>query len=66
MPFTSDHRTEETWQYMMTKSKDQDIFYYFSGLHDNTDTRHFLVDSFRKDFDAVRVECILLEVVLTV
>ena len=38
----------------MNKSRDQDLFYYFSGLHENTATRHFLIDNFRKDYDTVR------------
>lgn len=37
----------------MKKSKDQDIFYYFFGLYDNPDTRHFLVDNFRRDYELV-------------
>ena len=44
---------EETWEYIMTKSRDQDIFYFFSGLQSNPKTRHFLVEHFRKDYDKV-------------
>lgn len=51
---------EETWEHVMTKSRDQDIFYYFAGLHFNPKTRHFLVQSFRKNYDAVRCSDLVL------
>lgn len=37
----------------MTKSRDQDLFYYFTGLQMNYKTRHFLVEHFRKDYEEV-------------
>ena len=45
---------EETWQYMMTKSRDQDIPYYFMGLAANANARHFLLRKFRQDYRIVR------------
>ena len=45
---------EETWEHIMNKSRDQDIFYYFSGLQGNPETRHFLVQKFRSNYDVVR------------
>ena len=37
----------------MTKSRDQDLFYFFIGLQTNPKTRHFLVNRFRDDYDNV-------------
>lgn len=38
----------------MTKARDQDLFYFFSGLQENYDARRFLVQKFKHDYDAVR------------
>ena len=57
---------EETWQFILTKSKDQDIVYYFLGLYENPSTRHFLVENFRKDFEPVSLADTILLLVLTV
>ena len=45
----------------MTKSRDQDLFYYFVGLSMNPHTRHFLVKKFRQDYDAVRHKVLLVQ-----
>ena len=54
---------EETWDYLMNKSRDQDMFYFFIGLNINYKTRHFLVEKFKADYELVRiiVSCVLLE-----
>ena len=49
----------ETWDYLNTKSRDQDLFYYFIGLQQNHKTRHFLVENFRKDYEKVNIWCML-------
>lgn len=45
---------EEVWQYIMTKSRDQDMFYSFSGLQTNPKARHFVAEKFKADFAPVR------------
>ncbi|KAJ3554813.1 hypothetical protein NM688_g2912 [Phlebia brevispora] len=42
---------EETWNYILNKSRDQDIFYYFGGLAANHKTRHFLLEHFKKSYE---------------
>ena len=39
----------------MTKSRDQDLFYFFSGLNENYGSRHFLAEKFKANYDAVRL-----------
>lgn len=45
---------EETWEYIMTKSRDQDLFYFFVGLQENPKSRHFLAEKFKENYDDVR------------
>ncbi|GJE97967.1 M1 family metallopeptidase [Phanerochaete sordida] len=44
---------EETWDYIMTKSRDQNLFYLFAGLQENFAGRHFLVRKFEENYDAL-------------
>lgn len=37
----------------MTKSRDQDLYIFFSGLYQNIKTRHFLLKHFEEDYDKV-------------
>lgn len=46
---------EETWKYVMEKSRDQDLMYYFSGLSSNVKMRRFLVTRFRESYELVWV-----------
>ena len=38
----------------MSKSRDQDLFYFFSGMNENYKSRHFLAEKFKENYDAVR------------
>ncbi|GJE97965.1 ERAP1-like C-terminal domain-containing protein [Phanerochaete sordida] len=42
---------EETWSYIMTKARDQDLYIYFRGLQSNPTARRFLADKFKADYD---------------
>ena len=44
---------EETWDYVMKNSRDQDLFYFFGGFMGNPGMRHFLLKKFREDYQAV-------------
>lgn len=44
---------EETWKYVMTKTRDQDLMVFFRGFFANHNKRHFLVNKFREDYDAL-------------
>lgn len=44
---------EETFQYMMTDSRDQDVRYYFIGLSRNSVARTFLVEAFKDNYDTL-------------
>lgn len=44
---------DETLEYIMTKARDQDVVYFFTGLSQNKD-RRILVEFFKKNYDAVR------------
>lgn len=46
---------EETWDYLMNKCRDQDIFYFFAGLLDNYGARHYVGEQFKGAYDTVRV-----------
>lgn len=43
----------ETFKFMLTKSRDQDIVYFFRGLSMNNDTRRPLVKFFKDEYDVV-------------
>ncbi|KAJ3551896.1 hypothetical protein NM688_g4446 [Phlebia brevispora] len=42
---------EETWDYILNKSRDQDIFYHFGGLAVNHKTRHFLLEHLKQSYE---------------
>lgn len=44
---------EDAWDYLMNKSRDQDIFWYMLGLRDNHKTRRFLAEKFKANYDIV-------------
>ncbi|KAI0792895.1 hypothetical protein C8Q75DRAFT_751852 [Abortiporus biennis] len=44
---------EETFDHIMTKSRDQDVFYYFAGLGQNRKTRRFLAQKFKENYAAL-------------
>ncbi|KAI0811123.1 leucyl aminopeptidase [Irpex lacteus] len=44
---------EETWKYIMTKSKDSDVPYFFSSFRHNLGKRHFLLEKFRQDYEVL-------------
>ena len=39
----------------MTKSRDQDIYYFIAGLSANRRARHYLAEKVKANFDAVRL-----------
>lgn len=45
---------EETWGYIMTKARDQDLFHFFIGIQENFGARRFLVERFEANYDTVR------------
>ena len=45
---------DETWDYLMNKCRDQDIFYFFAGLLDNYGARHYVAEQFKGACDVVR------------
>lgn len=46
----------ETFDYLMTKARDQDLFYYFAGLQRNHKTRRFLASAFKEHYQTVRID----------
>lgn len=44
---------EETFNHILTETKDQDMFYFFVGLSANPATRRFLGKSFKKHYPTV-------------
>ena len=44
----------ETLGYIMTKSRDQDVIYFFAGLSRNNKDRRIVVEFFKNNYDAVR------------
>jgi aminopeptidase 2 len=44
---------QETWEYIMTKAKDQDWLYFFAGLSINRDTRRTLNKLFYDNYDTI-------------
>ncbi|KAI0693908.1 leucyl aminopeptidase [Cytidiella melzeri] len=44
---------EETWTYIMTKVKDQNIQDFFFGFWANAGKRRFLIDKFRENYDVI-------------
>jgi len=44
---------ETTWKYIMTKARDQDLYYFFVGLQRNHTARRFLVENFKADYDVL-------------
>lgn len=46
---------EETWKYIMTKSRDQNLPSFFAGLQDNPNARHFLAKKFKQNYNSVRL-----------
>lgn len=44
---------KETFEFIRTKSRDQDIIYYFRGLSLNIKMRRALVDYFKDQYEAV-------------
>jgi aminopeptidase 2 len=45
----------ETFQFIKTKSRDQDIIYYFRGLSVNTKMRRSLLGYFKDEYENVSV-----------
>lgn len=50
---------QKTFDFVMTKSRDQDVLYFFRGLGTNFKARRTLVQFFQNDYDAVRASQIL-------
>lgn len=46
--------TQETWEYLVTKAKDQDFMYFFVGLSLNKHSRRTLMKLFFDNYDTVR------------
>jgi aminopeptidase 2 len=44
---------EETLQYILTKSRDQDVIHFFRGLRNNFKTRRLLAKFFKDKYDVV-------------
>ena len=44
---------EEVWEYIMTKSRTQNLPSFFRGLQANHGARHFLAQKFKENFDTV-------------
>ncbi|KIP07998.1 hypothetical protein PHLGIDRAFT_105051 [Phlebiopsis gigantea 11061_1 CR5-6] len=44
---------DETWDYLMNKCRDQDIFYFFAGLLDNYGARHYVGEQFKGAYDTL-------------
>ncbi|KAI0789033.1 hypothetical protein BC629DRAFT_1582206 [Irpex lacteus] len=44
---------EETWQYVMTQSRDQDVGFLLTSFRANFGKRRFLVKKFRQDYEAL-------------
>jgi len=44
---------QETWEYVMTKAKDQDWLYFFAGLSLNRETRRLLNKLFYENYEAI-------------
>ena len=45
---------DETFEYIMTKARDQDVIYYYRGLGDNPKARKLAAEFFKENYDAVR------------
>jgi aminopeptidase 2 len=52
---------DKTLEYIMTKARDQDLPYFFSGLSQNKDHR-IVGKFFKQNYDAVRVISIKIRV----
>lgn len=46
--------TQETWEHLITKAKDQDFLYFFIGFSLNTHSRRILMKLFFDNYDTVR------------
>lgn len=46
---------ERTFNFIETKSRDQDLIYYFRGLSSNLKMRKSLTEYFKEKYDVVRV-----------
>jgi aminopeptidase 2 len=46
---------QKTFDFVMTKSRDQDTLYFFRGLVTNFKTRRALAQFFQKEYDGVRI-----------
>ncbi|KIP12371.1 hypothetical protein PHLGIDRAFT_32955 [Phlebiopsis gigantea 11061_1 CR5-6] len=44
---------EKTWEYIMTKSRNQNLSSFFRGLQTNYDARRFLAQKFKENFDTL-------------
>jgi hypothetical protein len=51
---------KETLEFIKTKSRDQDIIYYFRGLSLNNKMRHGLTEYFKREYEIVSV-CLLVK-----
>ena len=45
---------DETFEYIMTKARDQDVIYYYGGLGNNSKARRLAAEFFKENYDAVR------------
>lgn len=45
---------DETFEYIMTKARDQDVIYYYGGLGNNPKARKLVAEFFKDNYDAVR------------
>lgn len=46
---------QKTFDFVMTKSRDQDVLYFFRGLTTNFKARRALVQFFQNEYGTVRV-----------
>ncbi|EKM55868.1 uncharacterized protein PHACADRAFT_256779 [Phanerochaete carnosa HHB-10118-sp] len=44
---------EETWKFITTRARDQDLYYFFAGLQGNHAARRFLAEKFKTDYDVL-------------
>lgn len=48
---------QETFQFILSKARDQDVIYFFRGLSVNSKARRPLVHFFKDEYDNVNIEC---------
>lgn len=44
---------EETWDIVMNKTRDQNLYVYFVAFSDNFTKRHFIAEKFKANYQAV-------------